>query len=167
MEVKIKSLVDLLEKQEYLHNELIASANLMNSYIKEKNMNGIQEITSRYDHLTNQIEDLENKRLILCDEIALEKQSKNSHLNIKQVIELLNDEKDKSILEKRRASLKSKINDFSFLNSKNNILIQDRISDIDSNVKMIADQVNKAAAYGKKGQMSEGKVNRHILNRIA
>lgn len=167
MEVKIKSLIDLLEKQEYLHDDLIASGNLMNSYIKEKNMNGIQEITLRYDHLTNQIEDLENKRLVLCDEIAKEQQSKNSHLNLKQVIELINDKNEKNILEKRRASLKSKIREFSFLNSKNNILIQDRISDIDSNVKLIADQVNKAAAYGKKGQMSEGKVNRHLLNRVA
>lgn len=167
MDVKIKELAGLLEKQEKLHEDLINSANTMNSFIKEKNIEGISEIVSRYDHLTGQVEELENRRLILCDEIAVAKLARKAHLNLKQLLEILKDDEEKSLLQKRRDSLKTKIAEFSLINSKNNVLIQDRILDIDNNVKIIADHVNKPAAYGKQGKMSEGKVNRHMLNRIA
>lgn len=167
MDVKIKELAALLGQQEKLHDELITSANTMNSFIKEKNIEGIRDITSRYDFLTSQVEELERKRLVLCDEIAIAKLSRKVHLNIKQIIEILNDEEEISLLQKKRDSLKSKIKEFSLLNSKNDVLIQDRIMDIDGNVKLIANHINKAAAYGKQGKMSEGKVNRHMLNRIA
>lgn len=167
MDVKIQELADILKKQYEIHEELIKAAQNMNSYIKEKNINGIQDIISRYDHFTAQIEELESKRLVLCDEIAIAKLATKSHLNLKQLLEILKDENEKALLNERRDMLKSKIAEFSVLNSKNNILIQDRISDIDSNVKMIADHVNKAAAYGKHGKMSEGKVSRHMLNRMA
>lgn len=167
MDVKIKELAALLEKQENIHDELINSANTMNTYIKDKNIDGIQNIISKYDHLTGQVEELENKRLALCDEITIAKLARKAHLNLKQLLEILDDNEEKVLLQKRRKSLKEKISQFSIINSKNNILIGDRISDIDSNVKLIADHVNKAAAYGKHGKMSEGKVNRHMLNRIA
>lgn len=167
MDVKINELADILKKQSEIHEELISSAQIMNSYIKEKNTDGIQDIVSRYDYFTAQIEELESKRLVLCDEIAIAKLATKSHLNLKQLLDVLKDEDEKNLLNERRNNLKEKIAEFSLINSKNNILIQDRISDIDSNVKMIADHVNKAAAYGKHGKMSEGKVNRHMLNRMA
>lgn len=167
MDENIKELVDLLQKQEEIHDELISSATIMGNCIKEKNIAGIQEITSRYDHLTGQVENIEIKRLELCDKIALEKLATVAHLNLKGILNILDDKDDKKVLEDKRNSLKKKIETFSKLNMRNNILIEDRIEDIDSNVKIIADQVNKPAGYGKAGTMSSGKVNKHMLNRIA
>lgn len=167
MDEKIKELADILHKQSEFHKGLIIAAKEMNGYIKTKNLEGIQKVIIKYDHLTGQIEDLEQKRLILCDTIAKKKLKENSHLNIKQLINILENEDEKSILLKKRNNLKEKIDEFSKLNSQNNILLAERIEDIDINIKMIAGHVNKPAAYGNNGIMDNSKINRHMINRVA
>ena len=167
MNGSVKELISVLLKEETLHNQLIKIATAMKSAIMNNESSAVILFSQKFDEITAQIIDLEKSRLNLSDTIACALLPNPIHLNLREIINLIENKDLKKELTLRRSMLKKAISKFSEINSDNTILLQEKISDIDSNVKIIMENVRKPAAYNKSGSMSKNRNESSLFNTTA
>jgi flagellar biosynthesis/type III secretory pathway chaperone len=166
MEKESRQLLSILEKQSDLHNDLIKIAENMNKAIKKNDINKIHILTSQFDEYTGQIDQMETKRLELCDKIALISKSKLKHLTLQQIIQLLPGNYVQSFIQ-IKTELKQKILDLKKINSSNQILLNESLLLIKKDFEFMAKIKNKLNGYGQNGKIDTKTTQRNIVNHIA
>ena len=166
MENESRELKSILEKQLDLHKDLIRIAGNMNSAIKKNDINEIHALTCKFDEYTGQIDQLETKRLEICDKIAILSKSESKHLNLQQIIQLLPKNSAQSFM-RLKIELKQKLLDLKKINSSNQILLNESLLLIKKDFEFMARLQNKLSGYGQNGKIEVKAVKRSIVNHIA
>jgi len=164
MEDLLPRLENLLAKQIEAHDNVLETGKKMNAALKQKQLEEIQRLNMNYDAYVGRIEEFEEQRLAVCDEIA--KTMDKRHVNIATIIEVLNEDQ-RGTLTRYRSLLKEKIGQISRINTSNFILLEASLAAISKNVEVIARSQEKYQGYGQGGVKASRKVSRSIINKIA
>ena len=165
MEKKTLELTQILEKELFYHERLLAAAQSMNAALKREAVDEVRTANKEYDECTCQIEALEEKRLCVSDEIALRLRLP-AHANLLRVIGALPKEGGARLLELRNR-LRSTLGALRKLNASNRILLTESLYTIAKTFEFIAAASEKVSGYKHQGEKCVSKANRTIINTVA
>jgi len=166
MDKKFDELKTALSQELDIYTSLVKTAESMNRSIKEKSVDEVKQLTSRFDTYIEQVERLESRRLEICDAIVKEHKPQKQHLNLRTIITLLPEEEQRPFLD-IRTSLKAKINELSKLNISNELLLKESLAAIGKKFELITHSQNNIAGYKHTGNMDKDPVRKSIVNHIA
>lgn len=166
MEQMVTELTSILKDEEHIHEALVRTAQEMNRSLKKKDIEAIPELTARYDDCAAHIEELEEKRLAVCDQIAACTGKPNGHPSLATIASLIPEEK-RTPLAKLHESLKTKISELSKLNVSNQILLQESLSGVRMSFEVLTQSEKAHAGYRSSGNKEKTPAARHLVNHIA
>ncbi len=166
MDEKFDELKSVLSHELEIYESLVKTADQMNQAIKQKEVDDVKQLTSRFDTYIEQVDMLESRRLEICDAIAREIKSEKQHMNLHNIITLLPKEKQQPFLE-IRTSLKFKINELSKVNISNQLLLKESLIAIGKKFELILQSQNSIAGYKHTGNMDKEPIRKNIFNHIA
>jgi flagellar biosynthesis/type III secretory pathway chaperone len=166
MEQLSKVLVDILTRQNELHDRLLVVVAQMNTALMMKQVPEVQRTMGDYDELVFQVDGLEEQRLAVCDKFASVSGSGRRHMTLAQIIEIA-PAAYRQPLADLRAQLKAKIGALSDNNTSNRILLEERLHEISSTFEIVTRMESKYQGYQKQGAKDSRTYNRALLNRVA
>lgn len=166
MEKKISELKSLLSDELIIYKDVVLTAELINNAIKNKHIENLRKLTGQYDEFIGQIEELEEKRILICDSIMSTTSPKGNHLNLEKVITHLPEDKRKSLL-KIRTSLKNELKKLTHINTANQILLSESLEVIDKNFIIYTQAQNSKNNYQQSGNFKTYAPKNNIVNHIA
>lgn len=167
MEQIVKALVNNLSQQCELHELLHGMAVSINQALREEKLDDVQKHIAQYDDLTGKAEDLEERRLAICDEIALKAGISRRHPNLTHILEKI-PANLQSGLEEKRTALKQRAREIANINLSNKIILEQRLSHIAGMFDLIAKHSRpKPAGYQRGGAVDQSPSRITLVNRIA
>ncbi|MBD3393022.1 MAG: hypothetical protein GF418_13015 [Chitinivibrionales bacterium] len=160
----ITQLEELLAEELRAHVGLAETGKQMREAITRKDVAAVQQLTGRYDSFVGRVEDLEERRLAICDQLA--QAMGRRHVNIASVIATLPQDK-RGALTSMRSALRDKISEVSKANVANRILLEATLHALDKNVEIMVRSQSKLQGYGQSGAASSQSAPRSILNKMA
>lgn len=166
MEKLAEDLKNVLEQELKVHEELISTAQSITAAIKQKEVEKVHSLTDRYDSYIGKIEDLEEKRLAVCDALAGLCGKDTRHLTIINVISLVPENRRKALIDIKTA-LKEKIGILTKLNTMNQILLQEGLQRVAMHFQLLAKSQTSLGGYKQGGQIDSRPVRQNIVNKTA
>ncbi len=166
MEKETEKLIEILTEELRVHADLLRFARAMNDAIKTSDLSLIGSATERYDALSGQMEDLEERRLEVCRRIAARPDIRRHHLTLRDIIALASDPR-KSKLTQLRNSLRSSIMELTGLNTENNILLKESLTAITRSFEVVSVRTTAPSGYRKGGNAGPTTTVRHLINKTA
>ncbi|HEX3019169.1 MAG TPA: flagellar protein FlgN [Chitinispirillaceae bacterium] len=165
MEKLLEKLEAILVKESDHHQDLLKTAVTFNEAIKAEDLQLIQNCTAMHDEQVYKIAKLEDERIECSSEIAV-------LLGIKDEFPKLNIilQKIPQVWQKRlssvQAKLKQQIIEISKLNTSSQILLQDALSFINSNIAIYQQSSPNSIRYGGKGKATCALSGRNLINKV-
>ncbi len=161
-----QQLAEALSDEIRVHTELVETAEQMREAIKRKDLHDVQQTTSHYDTRVGRIEDIEERRLAVCDSLCEALGKAKRHLNLSGIIGALPPD-TRTSLAQLRSQLKDKISQLSRLNTSNNILLEASLAAVAKSFEVMARSHQRLDGYGRTGTPASKTVSRNIVNKIA
>lgn len=165
MEAHISELYELLENERTVHEQLCELARAMNGALKANKAAEVQTISARYDELVCRLEQLEENRVVICDAVAKTLNAGSRHLTLPKVIEALPEERRGAFVE-LRARLRERMRELARINTSNQVLLNEALTDISRTVEMLAVSRNTFTPY-QRGKKQQEAARRPLFNRVA
>jgi flagellar biosynthesis/type III secretory pathway chaperone len=164
MEQNVKQLKAILTQQSTIHDELNKAADMMLQALKRRDVEQIQQLTATYDQFSEQIAELEEKRLAVCDSLAKIFGDSGTHLTLAMIIERL-DNPAAAELAQIRTGLKAKIRRLSRLTQINQILLQDGLQGAAVSFELYAHATKRFLNYKQGGKKLLDQTSRALFNK--
>ncbi len=166
MQTTLEKLRDILIQEEEIHDQLIATANEMNDTLKSNMADSIKKCATRYDELIFRIEQCEEARLCLCDQLAKEIVPSKRHINLNDIIAHLDQSQQAEFtgLQKR---LKEKMKTLSAINTSNQIWLEESLNNMARTVSLLTRAKSYVSGYKNKGEKAENVIDTSIINKRA
>jgi len=134
----IEELISILNEEYEIYSSLIPIANEKTQIIVNNDTAALQNITAKEQEAIDRITSLENKRGKVMEDIKTVLGKKDGNMNLKTLIELLNDEqKEKRVLSELHDKLKKTVSFLAEINNRNKDLIEQSLEMIDFNMNFI------------------------------
>lgn len=163
---KVTQLASLLECELNEHRVLTETARKMNEALHKRDVGAVRTHSSRYDECTCRIEEMEEKRLEICDALTKLLGHENRHLTLPSIIDRIPTE-FRSELTGLRTALKAEIAKLTKLNMSNQVFLEESLITVAQTVKILAAGRAKTVGYKQGGKPTEDAGNRTIINRTA
>lgn len=161
-----EALYKILQEELTVHTQCETIAQLMNDALKTKNCEQVRKLTAQFDAWCANIEELESKRLALCDEIVTIVKPQHQHMNLHTIIRNMPHELHDKFNCLHR-DLKKKIQALVKINTVNQILLKESLLLIEKNVQLRLNTQQCNAGYRNSGNKDSKTVYANIVNRIA
>jgi hypothetical protein len=152
MENQIQELESILKQELDLHNSLLHVAKEFNGAIKENDIEMIQKKTTEQDEHICSIERLEESRNNCCKALHQQFNIAINNIKLTHIIDKM-PENWKSRLAQLHSSLKAVIQELSFINSSNRILLEEADRIIGKTLTYIIKPVNPHYSYSQQGKV--------------
>jgi uncharacterized coiled-coil protein SlyX len=166
METRLDELIRVLEEERRIHEQLLDAARSMNGALRERKHSAIAGCCVRHDTLIFQIEQLEEKRLSLCDALGQSLAIVGGHFNLSDVIAALPADQRMPLVKLQR-QLKSLIGELTKVNTSNHILLHDALLGIEKAVARALAARTPVTGYQNIMTKKSPVKPRPIFNRIA
>jgi flagellar biosynthesis/type III secretory pathway chaperone len=166
MNAPLEKLYDLLCRERDIHDRLIETATTMNTMLKEHTAESIRECSAQYDEYIYQIEQCEAQRLEVCDILAKQLVPHKRHINITDIIHLL-EEQDRERFAAVRAELSEKMKQLSKINTSNQIWLEEALNHMSRTVSILTRAKSYVSGYKKKGEINQQLMPSSIINKKA
>ncbi len=166
MNKEIDRLTEILTEELRVQSDLLQSAQKMNDAIKSSDLSLIGNATERYDTLSGQMEDLEERRLGVCREIAALPHVGRHHLTLRDIIGLITGPKKSTLIDLRN-TLRKNIMELTRLNTENNILLRESLSAITKSFEVVSVRTSAGAGYKRSGSAGPTTTVKHLINKTA
>jgi flagellar biosynthesis/type III secretory pathway chaperone len=137
----------------------------MNGAIKAEDLPAVKEMARQHDEITNQLEDLEEKRLAISDALATLLGFPN-HPNLSRIIEKLPPNRSAK-LTALKTGLKTVIGELKGINSTNRILLIESLHTIAKIFEFIDIAKAKLSGYKYQGKKASALITRTMINTVA
>jgi hypothetical protein len=167
MNDRIDELITVLTKEVEAHRLLIAAASGMNAALRKGDLAAVQTAGRQYDECICRIQEMEEKRLELCDGICNRTDTAAGHASLLAAIDAA-DPGCKNRLIDLRLQLREAVNDLSKVNYSNQVLCQESLVSIAKTFEMMATQeTTRYSGYKKQGTRDVVRGSRRIINAVA
>jgi len=166
MNKETEQLVEILTEELRVHSELLQSAQSMNDAVKSSDLSAIRNTTERYDTLSGQMEELEERRLGICRLVASLPGIGRHHLTLRDIIALVPSPL-KGTLTQLRNSLRRNIMELSSLNTENNILLDESLTAITKSFEVVSVRTTAPSGYKRSGNAGPTTTVKHLINKTA
>jgi hypothetical protein len=148
------------------HEQLVETAQKMNSALREQNVPRVKSIAIAYDEIACQIEELEENRLEVCDAMTLPSNTPARHANLSIIISFVPDKEKKLFIDIQKR-LKTTIGKFAQINESNQVLLSESLHVFDKTMDIFTRNTSGLPGYGAPGHKESEPMRRQLINQIA
>lgn len=170
MNENIVKMVALLNELLKLHRALYDCACRLNGAIKSKQTAAVHRLVTEYDQAVFAIQELEEKRLVLCDSVGKDLGINSRHCSISAIVTAMPKAMpaaEQSELLQLRDSLKSVLNELHKINCSNKILLEEELVMIAQTMELVTKTDTKFCNYRSAGHKAPQPTTRTLFNKIA
>jgi uncharacterized coiled-coil DUF342 family protein len=154
----------ILRSEARVNAELVAAAQEMCAAIKAADVAKVQKLTTRYDELSFQMQQLEEKRLETADALARELGIRAGHVRMAELVKALPAECRPALLEVR-AELQRRIAELTRVTASIQVLLEESLATVARIVTLASRAASKTTGYGQGGVKVEDGRRRVIVNK--
>ncbi len=166
METLLKQLQSILDRILLFQDQLLSFAQKMNDAIVGREIDMIQKYTAQYDETTLHVEELEEKRLALCEEIGRQANFAGRSMKMRDIISIASPALRDCFVEQHK-KLKEKVCLLTRLNTANKVLLEQNLENVTFNVELRFSSMNDSGGYKRGGTRETSVHRRNMVNHTA